>query len=189
MELRIINSAFYNFRREIKSVREAIVALGLKTIRDWMCIIVLTDIDDKPQELISQSLRRARMMQTLSEIAAENGKVLKYPAPQILFSSLGASSLDFEFRVWIEDFSDRRREQSELLLEIDRRLGLPIRRNNKPIGVVNTIRRSSGALSADNPRNPNNPPKFVRYGEESDDEMCVAFLFVTRDGESLLRQP
>lgn len=64
--LRIINSAFYNFRREIKSVREAIVALGLKTIRDWMCIIVLTDIEDKPQELLSQSLRRARMMQTLS---------------------------------------------------------------------------------------------------------------------------
>jgi EAL and modified HD-GYP domain-containing signal transduction protein len=64
--LRIINSAFYNFRREIKSVREAIVALGLKTIRDWMCIIVMTDIDDKPQELLSQSLRRARMMQTLA---------------------------------------------------------------------------------------------------------------------------
>ena len=73
--LRIINSAFYNFRREIKSVREAIVALGLKTIRDWMCIIVLTDIDDKPQELISQSLRRARMMQTLSEKCRMSGEV------------------------------------------------------------------------------------------------------------------
>jgi EAL and modified HD-GYP domain-containing signal transduction protein len=63
--LRIINSAFYNFRREIKSVREAIVALGLQTIRDWMSIIVMTDIDDKPLELISLSLQRARMMQTL----------------------------------------------------------------------------------------------------------------------------
>ena len=73
--LRIINSAFYNFRREIRSVREAIVALGLKTIRDWMCIIVLTDISDKPPELISQSLRRARMMQTLSTRCGMNSEV------------------------------------------------------------------------------------------------------------------
>lgn len=73
--LRIINSAFYNFRREIKSVREAIVALGLKTIRDWMCVIVMTDIDDKPQELLSQSLRRARMMQTLSANLGLNREV------------------------------------------------------------------------------------------------------------------
>lgn len=73
--LRIINSAFYNFRREIKSVREAIVALGLKTIRDWMCIIVMTDIDDKPKELLSQSLRRARMMQTLSTKCGFDGEV------------------------------------------------------------------------------------------------------------------
>ena len=61
------------------------------------------------------------VMQTLSEIAADNATVLKDPAPQVLFSALGASSLDFEFRIWIEDFSDRRRVQSELLVEIDRR--------------------------------------------------------------------
>jgi thiol-disulfide isomerase/thioredoxin len=41
--------------------------------------------------------------------------------------------------------------------------------------------------STRNPRNPNNPPKFVRYGEESSDEMCIAFLFVTRDNEHLLQ--
>jgi len=38
-----------------------------------------------------------------------------------LFSALGASSLDFELRIWIEDFNDRRQVQSELLVEIDRR--------------------------------------------------------------------
>ncbi len=61
------------------------------------------------------------VMQTLSEIAADNALVLKDPAPQVLFSALGASSLDFEFRIWIEDFSDRKKVQSNLLLEIDRR--------------------------------------------------------------------
>lgn len=39
--------------------------------------------------------------------------------------------------------------------------------------------------SADNPRNPNNPPRLVRWGEKSTDEMCTAFLYVTYDDENL----
>jgi peroxiredoxin len=39
--------------------------------------------------------------------------------------------------------------------------------------------------STKNPNNPNNPPKLVRWGEETTDEMCVAFLGVTVDGEHL----
>ena len=35
--------------------------------------------------------------------------------------------------------------------------------------------------SATNPRNPNSPPKDVRWGEETTDEMCIAFLGVTSD--------
>jgi len=61
------------------------------------------------------------VMKTLSEIAEENTLVLKDPAPQVLFSALGGSSLDFDFRIWIEDYNDRRQVQSELLVEIDRR--------------------------------------------------------------------
>ena len=61
------------------------------------------------------------VMKTLTEVAEENSLILKDPAPQILFWAFGASSLDFEFRVWIADFNDRRQVQSELLLEIDRR--------------------------------------------------------------------
>ena len=37
--------------------------------------------------------------------------------------------------------------------------------------------------SADNPRNPNNPPKPVSWGEATTDEMCIAFLGITIDGE------
>jgi len=61
------------------------------------------------------------VMKTLAEIAEENVKVLKDPPPQVLFSALGASSLDFEFRIWLADLDDRRQVQSELLVEIDRR--------------------------------------------------------------------
>jgi len=39
--------------------------------------------------------------------------------------------------------------------------------------------------SPDNPRNPNNPPKLVTWGEQTTDEMCIAFLFYTVDDEHL----
>jgi hypothetical protein len=39
--------------------------------------------------------------------------------------------------------------------------------------------------SSANPRNPNNPPKPVRWGEATTDEMCIAFLAVTIDGDFL----
>jgi hypothetical protein len=40
--------------------------------------------------------------------------------------------------------------------------------------------------SADNPRNPNNPPKPVSWGEATTDEMALAFIGFTIDSENLL---
>ncbi len=37
--------------------------------------------------------------------------------------------------------------------------------------------------SAENPNNPNNPPKLMRFGENTTDEMCVAYIAYTRDKE------
>lgn len=39
--------------------------------------------------------------------------------------------------------------------------------------------------SRDNPRNPNNPPKQVGWGEQTTDEMCLAFLGYTTDNEHI----
>jgi mono/diheme cytochrome c family protein len=39
--------------------------------------------------------------------------------------------------------------------------------------------------SANNPVNPSNPPREVRWGEETTDEMCIAFLRYTVDAEHL----
>jgi peroxiredoxin len=39
--------------------------------------------------------------------------------------------------------------------------------------------------SAKNPRNPNSPPKLVRWGEQTTDEMCIAFIWFTRDSQNL----
>jgi hypothetical protein len=32
--------------------------------------------------------------------------------------------------------------------------------------------------SVNNPENPNSPPVSVRFGEQTDDEMCITFLLV-----------
>jgi len=39
--------------------------------------------------------------------------------------------------------------------------------------------------SEKNPHNPHNPPKAVRWGDETTDEMCIAFLGYTVDDENL----
>ena len=39
--------------------------------------------------------------------------------------------------------------------------------------------------SAGNPRNPSNPPKLVKWGEATTDEMCIGFFAVTKKGQDL----
>ena len=41
--------------------------------------------------------------------------------------------------------------------------------------------------SADNAFNPSSPPKFVRWGEQTTDEMCIAFFSYTVDSEHLTK--
>ena len=41
--------------------------------------------------------------------------------------------------------------------------------------------------SAGNPRNPNSPPKLVKWGEATTDEMCIGFVAVTKKGQDLTR--
>jgi hypothetical protein len=43
--------------------------------------------------------------------------------------------------------------------------------------------------SEGNPNNPNKPPKEVRWGEQTTDEMCLAYVSVTRDSEHLALNP
>ena len=43
--------------------------------------------------------------------------------------------------------------------------------------------------SAMNPLNPHNPPEVVHWGEQTTEEMCIAFLNFTLDKEHLMRAP
>jgi potassium-dependent mechanosensitive channel len=61
------------------------------------------------------------VMRVLMAVAEGNDRVLKEPKPMVLFLNFGDSSLDFQLRVWIADFNDRRIIQSALIREVDRR--------------------------------------------------------------------
>ena len=61
--------------------------------------------------------------------------------------------------------------------------GLPLR-NGETLRLNCTFDNS-----ADNPLNPNTPPKTVRWGEQTTDEMALAFINFTVDGQQLNPTP
>jgi len=61
----------------------------------------------------------SQVFKILLDCAEENPIVLSTPKPAALFLAFGASSLDFELRVWIADFSDKLVVLSELNEDID----------------------------------------------------------------------
>ena len=66
--LRYVNSAAFSLRREIESLKDAIVLVGLNTIRNWATLILLGSINTgRPRELIKVAMIRARMCELLAE--------------------------------------------------------------------------------------------------------------------------
>lgn len=65
--LRYINSAFFSFRTEISSIRQAVVLLGSREFRKWSSLIALSGLtDDKPAELMVTGLIRAQFFEKLA---------------------------------------------------------------------------------------------------------------------------
>jgi EAL and modified HD-GYP domain-containing signal transduction protein len=85
--LRHVNSAMYGLKRHIDDVRESIVILGLEHVRSLVSLVLLTGLDDKPHDLISISLLRAKMCELL---AAAEGR----PNTTVYFTTGLFSTLD-----------------------------------------------------------------------------------------------
>ena len=69
--LRFINSAFFPLLVTITSIHEALVLLGMENVRQWASLILMGRLnDEKPAELMTVALLRARMCESL---AAESG--------------------------------------------------------------------------------------------------------------------
>ncbi|HHJ13700.1 MAG TPA: EAL domain-containing protein [Gammaproteobacteria bacterium] len=64
--LRYVNSAALAQAREIESIRQAVVILGLRAIRAWATLLAMSNIDDKPLELVITAMIRARMAENLA---------------------------------------------------------------------------------------------------------------------------
>lgn len=86
--LRLINSAFFGLPRNIDSLRQALLLLGQKTITTWASLHLLTNIDDKPRELITTAMVRAHMCERLAETMGQDRKETFFLAG--LFSVLDA---------------------------------------------------------------------------------------------------
>ncbi len=72
--LRYINCATFALRREIDSIHQAIVLLGVNNIRNWASMLMMSRLNnEKPKELLVSSLTRARMAELLAgKYALEN---------------------------------------------------------------------------------------------------------------------
>lgn len=72
--LRGLNSAFYAPCKPIKSIHQAIVHLGLQQVKQWVYLIALSSIPDKPSELMVVGVIRAKMCELLGERMGENNE-------------------------------------------------------------------------------------------------------------------
>lgn len=68
--LRLVNSTYFGLPVQIKSLNQAMAMLGLVQIRMWLSLFLLSETDDKPRELTTIALQRARMCE---QTAAANG--------------------------------------------------------------------------------------------------------------------
>jgi len=85
--LRLINSAHYALPKRVESLRQAVVYLGSRTIKMWASLLALSNIDDKPGELLTTSMVRARLCELLAAAA-------RLPCPDTFFTVGLFSALD-----------------------------------------------------------------------------------------------
>lgn len=65
--LRYINSAFFGLRNKISSLKQALLLLGEREIRKWITLVTLATLgEDKPEELVTQSILRAKFCESLA---------------------------------------------------------------------------------------------------------------------------
>lgn len=72
--LRYVNSAAFARRREVESIKDAIVLAGLDAVQTWAALMLLGSIDSrKPRELIKLAMIRARMCERLADASPALG--------------------------------------------------------------------------------------------------------------------
>lgn len=65
--LRSVNSAGFGLRREVHSIREALLLLGLDQVRKWSSIWALAGLNTGPGELVTMTVIRARCCELIGQ--------------------------------------------------------------------------------------------------------------------------
>lgn len=65
--LKLVNSAAFALPRSISSLRQAITLLGLNIIRNWVNLLAMANLGDKPLELSVAAMTRARMCEVIAQ--------------------------------------------------------------------------------------------------------------------------
>ncbi|MDQ2075571.1 EAL and HDOD domain-containing protein [Marinimicrobium sp. ABcell2] len=65
--LKLVNSAAFGLPRTIESLRQAITLLGMNIIKNWVNLLAMANLGDKPLELSVAALTRARMCETIAQ--------------------------------------------------------------------------------------------------------------------------
>lgn len=63
--LRCVNSAAFALQREVQSIRQAVVMLGLQRIRQWACVWSMAGMNGGSPELVNMTILRARSCELL----------------------------------------------------------------------------------------------------------------------------
>lgn len=77
--LRLINSAYYATASRIQTVRQALTLLGLGQVYGWVQLLLLSETDTKPPELMKTAMIRAKMCELLANTSA-------HPKPEAAFT-------------------------------------------------------------------------------------------------------
>ena len=66
--LKLVNSAFYGLRTEVRDIAQAITIIGTNEIRKWIFMIAIMGLSsDKPDEIVKMSMIRGRFIENLNK--------------------------------------------------------------------------------------------------------------------------
>ena len=65
--LKLINSAAFNFSREIQSIQQGVMLLGRRQLGSWASMLSLSSMKDRPAEIMRVAMVRAKMCELLAD--------------------------------------------------------------------------------------------------------------------------
>ncbi|MDI9819178.1 MULTISPECIES: EAL and HDOD domain-containing protein [unclassified Legionella] len=69
--LKVANAVAFSGYQDIESIQQAVVRLGILNLKNWVMALSMTNISNKPLEIVESGLIRAQMAQKLAETQPE----------------------------------------------------------------------------------------------------------------------